>query len=1492
MSSQCKTCGHINSSESQSCVWCNGMLEQPRLSKIDALITKQEQIEIRYNQEISDLKKELLALKQELENSSQTITSEVVQPEKEEEISKFSPNVDDKVKSVRLEVEDKDSDGELLMLKYGPRVNVSDDKEIDLDNKKEVQKSDSNVLETSQLEKEINSLNLEEGNTDSAKELPSKPTDIPEIKKKELKSLNYEGKIKDFAKKLYIGSTNKPEVNRKPLVKEETVVFSNEIKKTIMSVKTESRPVSKPKPPVQPRKPSAFELKLKKIIEPLHDGLDLVSKVYTKYKTEGQLPIFFMTIAGIVAILFGFGYLMQYSLNAAGVYEGIIKVGLGFSAALVSIIIGMRLSKKETGLKEYASALISLGIILNYIMIYYMTELGNFPTLSTSLIGFLLIVANTGIAIGFALKYEAKIIAVLFVVGGAFTPYYLNSSEDGTFYYLYLWFLTLGSCYVSIKIKWKTLQYLAFSISALLIELVTFTQEPSNVYLGYFHLFAYLFFYFTFFEKGKIKQQLDKIDIVILSSNLGFFSWNLFSVIDSNLFLLGSVYLGNALVFVGLLMKFKKDLDKIGRLIFLIIIGLFIGLAIPSFFQQSVMGLFWSIEAVMLIYLGFLYGNDFIRKEGYLLLGFALVKLGWHSVEIIFNWNQNLWHTGFVNFIILGLVIILCWAFGQRFKSQFNQLEENLFKIFGEIIPVWIITIFGIVLYQFIGVWSLCFLIVPIFSMYYWNSKFKSKSSEVLVGIFLIAVLINLIFTGSEIVLNLLNIEYQGAQVIIEVNKSSSLYSAHFFIYILMGVTISLCWIVAPYCFRELSTFQKRIYRIYKETLPLIIVSVFFYVMSSFIGAWCFTLLIVPIFSMYYWNRVFHVKSAQFLVALFLIITLFKLVYHGLMIYNLIGDSGLFMSVDFVNFILIGLTIVSCWILAPSQFRKLSGLEKTLYRIYKEVVPVFIIATFFILMYQFIGAWSFTLLFVPIFSMYYWNRAFNSKSAKSLVSVFLMLTLLKVSYHGIMSFVTLTDVNLFSSFEFIKFILIGLTIITCWILAPSQFRKLSNLEKTLYRIYKEVVPVFISSVFIVSMFTLLGNWGFPLAIVPLFGLVYWSKFYKTSTTVWFGYAHLSLLLIGMIVSMVEQGSVHFSDQLLFAQVSVVFLIASLWGLKSFFKIVGLESSSSFSLANALRVVFFCLIPLLFVQFARKIDVKLIGSAVWISVLIAYFLYQKLKYKALKIELIVLMILAFVYVVALLDSIGSIVGVVVLVAFVLLEKSYEKEHLKKSIFEVLLTLIPYLTLALLWFVVYGFSHENPSVAFSVIAVSALVAVYFKDKLALVEVSYVSMIRFSVVTLVLGFGCCLFNEVGVVPLFAIAYVVLLGILLYNKKAWYNLEKEMNRWNFTFVIHQLFIIMTIVTLLDLFTIDLLGPLSSVLLVVNAIVLVFIALKEGRPFINKVSMFMFGAALLKIISFDISDFSMVQKVIVFLILGVLLLGASYGYVKLKKRFETDDLD
>lgn len=1111
MERQCKSCGHINTANSIVCSWCKADLIERKTTKIEELIAKQEQMEIRHRKEMADLKQELFTLRNNIEKTTE-VEKEVKSTVDEKDVA-----INFAEKSAVAKEHQANPNAHKVVKAGGGHINKG---------RKEIKQPLTTpfkkiigivliVLAASFLLKALVSSVFLYESVDGGNVFVMLALIIVGgmlLRKREEETIT---------EKRLSGDDSASSIKAAKGVNEDNVLTKTLIeKKSVENIKVQVVEKTKEESLDTHSTSINIESSLRKAIEPLYDGLDLITKVYTKYKTEGKLPIFFMTIAGIVAILFGFGYLMQYSLSAAGIYQGLIKVSLGFGAAFTAIVIGLRLSKKESDLKEYASALISLGVILNYVMIYYLTELGDFPALSESFLGFLLIVANTGIAIFFALKFEAKIIAVLFVVGGAFAPFYLNANEDGTLYYLYLWFLTVGACYVSIKIEWKTLQYFAFSISALLLEITVFVHEPTSyLYVGYYHLFGYLFFYFTFFNNAKIKQELDKIDLVVLASNLGLFSWNLFSALQSNLVVLGVVYLVNALVFIGVLIKYKQALDKIGRLVLLIIVGLFVGLAIPSFFNQSVIGLFWSIEAIMLVYLGFLYHNEFIRKEGYLLLGIAIAKLGWHSAEIVYFWNQTLWHSGLMNFIVLGLVISLCWVFGQRYKASFNKFEEFLFVLFREIVPVWLAIIFFLLSY------------------------------------------------GS-----------------------------------------------------------------------------------------------------------------------------------------------------------------------------------------------------------------------------------------------------------------------------------------------------------------------------------LGLWSFPLSVISVYGLIYWGKLFNTHTSVWFGFSHLLFLLLGLLISMAEVGSFHFSDQLLYAQVSVVLLIASLWGLKSYFKIIDFQSDFSYEMSKGLRVVFFCLMPLLFVHFVRKIDVYYVGSAVWISVLITYFLYQKLRYLALNIELIILTILSFLFVIGTLNQLGIVVGIFVMITLVILEKAYSKEEYLSSDFKGLLVFVPYIVIALIWFIGFYLSDENGGMAFAFVSLLLIVLVLQKDRLALVNASYILATKLSVIFLFFSFTAYPFYENSFVPLFSIIYLIILGVLLYNKKGWYDIEKKINRWNFTFVLHQLAVIITIAILLGQLRIEFLGPLSSVLLVVHAIILVFIALKQHRPFINKVSMVLFGIALLKVIVLDISEFSMVQKVVVFLILGLLLLAASYGYVKLKKRFDTSD--
>ncbi|MDB4835526.1 DUF2339 domain-containing protein, partial [Cyclobacteriaceae bacterium] len=138
----------------------------------------------------------------------------------------------------------------------------------------------------------------------------------------------------------------------------------------------------------------------------------------------------------------------------------------------------------------------------------------------------------------------------------------------------------------------------------------------------------------------------------------------------------------------------------------------------------------------------------------------------------------------------------------------------------------------------------------------------------------------------------------------------------------------------------------------------------------------------------------------------------------------------------------------------------------------------------------------------------------------------------------------------------------------------------------------------------------------------------------------------------------------------------------------------------------------------------------------------------------------------------------------------------------------------------------------------------------------------------------------------PIIALG-IALLGIILKNKRQWFDLSTDNTIWLITLILHQLLLIGFYASLLELTIPMASGPLFSICLVIHAISLLFLALKYQIKPLNKGSIVLFISALLKVIFHDIRDFTSSEKVIVFIILGIVLLGASFLYVKLKDRFE-----
>jgi len=929
----------------------------------------------------------------------------------------------------------------------------------------------------------------------------------------------YQQEIKDLKKDISAFNKIEDSVSKSIVIPEKK---STEIKE-IIGIKSKETNTETPPIAVQPQikiaelaPPSKFSLKIKELLAPINESFEFILEAYFKYKKEGKLPIFFMTIAGIIAILFGFGYLMQLSLKYLGAYQILVKIGLGFTSAIVLAALGIRLSQKEKTLKEYGSALISLGIILNYLMIYFMSDLGNFPIFSSGILGFSLVCINTLISIHFSLKYDSKVIAIISLIGGTFAPLYLNAMGDGTLYYLYLWFLAVGSSYVSKKQNWKKLNYLTFAVILSSLEFMVFNQSPSNlIYALYYHLFTYLFIYIALFDGFKLKNSFEKSDLIILVSSLSFFLYNLFNAFENNFLLLGTLYSINGLAFSFLLLMKWKELSRNTKLVLFVVIGTLFGFAIPSLFDQKLMGLFWSIEALLLIILGFNFALPTVRKEGYILLTIAFGKLWLGSLSIVDNWEETLWHQGFLNYIVLGAVFTSMWFLGRRHHKQLVGFEHQLYFYVQEIVPLW------------------------------------------------------------------------------------------------------------------------------------------------------------------------------------------------------------------------------------------------------------------------------------------------------LASVYLI-----IGYH------------------------------------------------------------------------LVNEWVFNLSLIPVFGFIYWKKYFNTKLSDLIGLAHLVLFLIGFLISIQSTGSFHFLDQKLYAQLAIIEFLASLWVLKYYYRTLKIEDSNTFKFAQNLRITFFCLLPLILINFVRRNAFEFIELGLWISALTSYFLFKKLKYRVLQFEFYLLSVIAFVLCYLEGDSIGFISGIVFIAIIVLIEKAMRYETLLKSTFKQYIITLPFITTILIGSLIYSINENFIALSLSFSSFTLLAFTYFYDKIGPIKENYkiarnigLLLNLFSILPLVL------FESIYSM-LFSIINLIVYAFLLNNKKNWFPILYG-KHWNGGMILHQIECVIAIGLILLFLNIDITGPIPSIILAIHAIIVLFIALKNQIKVLNKISLVLFAATLIKVIFHDINGFKTTEKIIVLIILGLILLSASYGYVKLSKHFE-----
>lgn len=485
---------------------------------------------------------------------------------------------------------------------------------------------------------------------------------------------------------------------------------------------------------------------------PISELIHLILETFEHYKREGKTATFLMTVFGILALVLGFGYLLQYTF--VNVFGDGVKI---LSALLIASGVfgaGSYLYVKKKDYLEFASAILATSIVLYYLCIFfaafYYTVIP--PELAIFLFGIV-----TLLGLGASLFFVTRVVAVITIVGGSFTPFLIGDAEVGSLHLIMQ--LMLSACVIglAIKIRWDRLIHLGFIATLVVTQIYLYSNQHLPLMGWHLVLFFYLF---CVPLMGPWKSSFEATDIQVLMFNLAFF---VIAPWQHPLMGTGIHYYVGAVLFTALFLLYRR-LPTAKDLQALVVLFVAVLLAAGIFIQvnSELYGLLWGIEGLLLVAVGSRFDNRLIRWEGFVALIVGILA-------VIYNlaiWFLTI-RTGANPWLLLlspGFVLIAVQAINLYYSRDQSALDRNstemsAVRFFREGISVWIClatmtgTYFFLPSFVFVVAFPASVLVLLICTRT--QSVFSHWVALVNLSIIPIGVVVGMIDSGSFLVRNL-----------------------------------------------------------------------------------------------------------------------------------------------------------------------------------------------------------------------------------------------------------------------------------------------------------------------------------------------------------------------------------------------------------------------------------------------------------------------------------------------------------------------------------------------------------------------------------------------------------------------------------------------------------------------------------------------------------------------------------------------------------------
>lgn len=398
---------------------------------------------------------------------------------------------------------------------------------------------------------------------------------------------------------------------------------------------------------------------------------------------------------GIGILVLGIGFFVKYAIDQDWINEfGRVAIGVVCGGALLALAHYLR--EKFTA---FSSVLVGGGIAVLYLTITIAFQ--EYQIFSQTA-AFIIMIGITAFAVALSLGYNKIELAVVAILGGYGSPFMVSTGEGNyVVLFTYILILNVGMLVLAYYKKWNLVNIICYAFTVILFgSWLSAKFDGNNIGMVNGALFFSTAFYLIFFAMNLINnlkenKPFKSLDFTLLLSNT-FFYYSAGMYILSYDF--GFAYRGLFTILLavfnfGFAFSLYKN-QKVDRNLVFLLIGLvltFISLAAPVQLEGNYITMFWSAEAVLLLWLSQKSGIKLMKIGSIIMNVLMLISLLMDWGQLYFDYSYKTMNVVFNKAYITGLFslasFILTFFLLKKEKEDF-VVNVQLYKTVLTIVAI------------------------------------------------------------------------------------------------------------------------------------------------------------------------------------------------------------------------------------------------------------------------------------------------------------------------------------------------------------------------------------------------------------------------------------------------------------------------------------------------------------------------------------------------------------------------------------------------------------------------------------------------------------------------------------------------------------------------------------------------------------------------------------------------------------------------------------